>query len=451
MARARPKTPLEAAEQAPGLAARRAAADVLDGVLRRQRPLDEQLEDRQSTLGIGALAERDRALVRNIVATTLRRLGTLQHILGALMDRGMPTDAPRVETALLVGATQILFLDVPDHAAVDLSVRLVQADRRALHFAGLVNAVLRRLAREGHATLASLDTAQLDAPAWLLERWTSAYGAEAALAIVKANGLEPALDLTVKSDPVGWAARLVGIILPNDSIRTIAHGPISALPGFSEGMWWVQDAAAAIPARLFGDVKGKRIADICAAPGGKTAQLAQMGATVTAVDRSERRLLRLVENLQRLQLTAETIATDATEWMPEQPFDGVLIDAPCTSTGTIRRHPDIAWLKHESDLIALADLQRRLLAHAVNLVVPGGVIVFCTCSLEPEEGEAQIAELLARQPRLQRLPLSASEFPGLEGLINPRGEIRTLPSLWPNPDPRLSGMDGFFAARLIRV
>ena len=346
--------------EAPGLAARRVAADILDGVLRRNRPLDEQLEDRQSMLGIGALAERDRALVRNIVATALRRLGTIRHILGTLLDRGMPTEAPRVEPALIVGATQILFMDVPDHAAVDLSVRLVQNDRRASHFSGLVNAVLRRVTQNGRETLAGLDTARLDAPEWLLSRWTKAFGEDAALGIALANGQEPALDLSLKADAADWATRMRGIVLPTGTVRMIAHGPISLLPGFAEGAWWVQDAAAAIPARLFGDVKGKRIADICAAPGGKTVQLAAMGANVTAVDRSERRLLRVAENLQRLQLSAETIAVDATEWRPE-PFDGVLIDAPCTSTGTIRRHPDIAWLKRESDLAALVDLQRRLL------------------------------------------------------------------------------------------
>jgi 16S rRNA (cytosine967-C5)-methyltransferase len=436
--------------EAPGLAARRVAADILDGVLRRHRPLDEQLEDQQSMLGIGALAERDRALVRNIVATALRRLGTIRHILGALLDRGMPTEAPRVEPALIVGATQILFMDVPDHAAVDLSVRLVQNDRRAAHFSGLVNAVLRRVTQTGRETLAGLDTAKLDAPDWLLSRWSKAYGDETALDIVRANGQEPALDLTVKSDAEEWAARMRGILLPNGTVRMVAHGPVSLLPGFTEGAWWVQDAAAAIPARLLGDVKGKRIADICAAPGGKTAQLAAMGAKVTAVDRSERRLQRVVENLQRLQLSAEIVVADATEWQPE-PFDGVLIDAPCTSTGTIRRHPDIAWLKREGDLVSLVDLQRRLLAHAVDLVVPGGAIVFCTCSLEPEEGEHQIAELLAREPRLRRHPIGPAEFPGLDGLVNAQGDIRTLPNFWPNADPRLSGMDGFFAARLMRV
>jgi 16S rRNA (cytosine967-C5)-methyltransferase len=355
-----------------------------------------------------------------------------------------------VESALLVGAAQILFLDVPNHAAVDLSVRLAQADRRAGHYSGLVNAVLRRVASEGAQRIADLDTAALDVPAWLMARWTRAYGADTARAIADANGHEPALDLTVPRDAEDWAARLRGRVMPTGTVRMVAHGPVSLLPGFSEGAWWVQDAAAAIPARLLGDVRDKRIADLCAAPGGKTAQLAMAGARVTAVDRSERRLLRLRENLARLNLSAEVITADATAWQTE-PFDGVLIDAPCSSTGTIRRHPDIAWLKREGDLAGLVDLQRRLLLHAVELTRPGGTIVFCTCSLEPEEGEALVAEVLAAEPRLRRAPIAAGEIPGLDGLLTVNGELRTLPCHWPDPDSRMAGLDGFFATRLERV
>jgi len=433
--------------EAPGLAARRVAADLLDGVLRRHRPLDEQLEDKQSAIGL--LAERDRALARNIVATVLRRLGTLRHVLGGFLDRGMPTEAPRVESALLVGAAQLLFLDVPNHAAVDLSVRLAQADRRASHFAGLVNAVLRRVAQEGAQRLADTDPA-LDTPAWLMARWTRHYGAEAAHAIALANGREPALDLTVPKDAEEWAARLRGRVLPTGTVRMVPHGPVSLLPGYAEGAWWVQDAAAALPARLLGPVAGQRIADLCAAPGGKTAQLAAAGATVTAVDRSEKRLKRLRENLARLNLAADVVAADAAEWQAG-PFDGVLLDAPCSATGTIRRHPDIAWLKHETDLAGLADAQRRLLLHAVDLARPGGTIVYCTCSLEPEEGERVIADALAREPRLRRKPVAASELPGLDGFITADGDLRTLPAHWPDADSRLAGLDGFFACRLERT
>jgi 16S rRNA (cytosine967-C5)-methyltransferase len=435
--------------EAAGLPARRVAADILDNVLRRGRPLDEQFDDRQSNHGFGLLSERDRALTRNIVGTTLRRLGTLRHLLGGLLARGLPAEAPRVESALLVGAAQILFLDVPNHAAVDLSVRLAQADRRAGHYSGLVNAVLRRVTTDGSQRVAELDATALDVPAWLMARWTRAHGGEAARAIAQAISHEPALDLTVPREPEDWATRLRGRVMPTGTVRMIAHGPISLLPGYAEGAWWVQDAAAAIPATLFGDVRDKRIADICAAPGGKTAQLAAAGARVTAVDRSERRLLRLRENLARLNLSAEVVMADATEWQAE-PFDGVLIDAPCSSTGTIRRHPDIAWLKRESDLAGLVDLQRRLLLHAVEVTRPGGTIVFCTCSLEPEEGEALVARVLSEEPRLRRRPITVDENPGLAGLTTPDGDLRTLPCHWPDADSRMAGLDGFFAARLER-
>jgi 16S rRNA (cytosine967-C5)-methyltransferase len=435
------------AEDVPGLAVRRVAADVVDGVLRRLRPLDEMLD---TTGEFAALEERDRALARAIAAVVLRRLGTLRHLLGSFLDRGLPPQAPRMETALLLGAAQILFLDVPNHAAVDLAVRLAQADRDAARYAGLVNAVLRRVTREGKERLGALDTAVLDTPDWLLARWTNAYGAATAHAIAAANGREPALDLSVKSDAEGWAAKLNGRVLPTGSVRTIAHGPITALPGFAEGAWWVQDAAAALPARLFGDISGRRVADLCAAPGGKTAQLAAAGASVTAVDRTPGRLKRLAENLTRLSLTAELVCADVTAWTTEQKFDAVLLDAPCSSTGTIRRHPDVLWLKRAADIASLAGLQRRLIERAVTLTKPGGTLIYCTCSLEPEENENLVAELLAREPSVQRAPIAAAEIFGHGEFINKDGDLRTLPCHLPDADSRLGGLDGFCAARLVK-
>ena len=285
--------PSSHADAVPGLAARRLAADISTPCCAAAAR-----STTSSTAPLPAprwprLPERDRALTRALVATALRRLGSLRHLLGLLLDRGAPEEAPRVETALLLGAAQILFLDVPDHAAVDLAVRLVQADRHAARYAGLVNAVLRRIAREGAERLAALDAAALDTPEWLMARWIATYGEATARAIAAANSREPALDLTVKSgDSELWAARLGGRVLPTGTVRAIAHGAITALPGFAEGAWWVQDAAAALPARLFGDVSGLRVADLCAAPGGKTAQLAAAGARVTAVDRAPARLSR---------------------------------------------------------------------------------------------------------------------------------------------------------------
>lgn len=434
-------------QEPPGLAARRVAVEIVEGVLRRGRPLDDQLE---SHPGLAALADRDRALARRLIATVLRRLGTLRHLLSLFLQQGPPANAPRVETALLIGAAQILWLDVPDHAAVDLAVRIAQADRRAGHYSGLVNAVLRRIAKDGPARLAEIDSADFDTPPWLMQRWLRAYGADTARAIARANGQEPALDLSVKSEPESWAARLRGRVQPTGTVRTVAHGRISLLPGFAEGAWWVQDAAAALPARLFGDVNSKRVADLCAAPGGKTAQLAHAGAKVTAVDRSDARLNRLRDNLARLQLQAETIAADATEWTAE-PFDAVLLDAPCSSTGTIRRHPDVPWLKHEADIATMVSLQQRLLDHAATLVKPGGTLVYCVCSLEPEEAVDRVTAFLQRESHFRRRPISADEIDGLAGLLTPAGDLRTLPCHLPDADPRLSGLDGFYAARLERL
>ena len=439
--------------EVPGLAARRIAADILDGVLHKHRTLDEQLDGAAAHPGLKALSDRDRALMRRLVATILRRLGTLGHVLSRLLDRGIPTDAPRAQSALLIGAAQILWMDVPDHAAVDLSVRLVQSDRRAAKYAGLVNAVLRRCAREGQPLIDEVKSQTLDIPPWLLARWSVHYGASVARDIALALSHEPSLDITVKADAAQWATRLHGETLPTGTVRTLLQGPVTMLPGFTEGQWWVQDAAAALPARLFGDVAGKRIADLCAAPGGKTAQLAQAGARVVAVDRSPGRMTRLRDNLTRLALEAETVVTDAAEWPGGNDggtFDGVLVDAPCASTGTIRRHPDVAWLRQESDIAALMGVQKRLLQKAVALLRPGGTLVYCTCSLEPEEGEQAIAGLLATESAVHRVPIEASEVAGLAGIVTADGDLRTLPCHLPHDDPRLGGLDGFYAARLVK-
>jgi 16S rRNA (cytosine967-C5)-methyltransferase len=440
---ARPRTSPQ--PEVPGLAARRIAADLLDGVLRRRMALDDLLFGKNAHPGLPALADRDRALARRLTATVLRRLGTLRHLLGEFLEKGFPSDAPRVETILLLGAAQILWLEVPDHAAVDLSVRLAQGDRRAARYAGLVNAVLRRVAQGG----TSRPDGFRDTPEWLLKRWSKSYGRDTARAIAAANGHEPALDLTAKSDPKSWADRLRGRVLPTGSVRTLAHGAVSLLPGFSEGAWWVQDAAAALPVRLFGDIRGMNVADLCAAPGGKTAQLALAGANIIAVDRSPARLNRLRENLARLSLHAEIVAADVLEWQ-SGPFDAVLLDAPCSSTGTIRRHPDIPWLKSEADLPVLTSLQQRLLDRAVELLKPGATLVYCVCSLEPEEGEHQIEALLRRDPRIVRSQITAQEVFGRKEFITPDGALRTLPQYLPDPDPRWGGLDGFYASRLVR-
>jgi 16S rRNA (cytosine967-C5)-methyltransferase len=287
-----------------------------------------------------------------------------------------------------------------------------------------------------------------------LARWIAHYGEATAREMALAIGHEPSLDITVKSDPPQWATRLHGETLSTGTVRTLLQGSVTMLPGFTEGHWWVQDAAAALPARLFGDISGKTIVDLCAAPGGKTAQLALAGARVTAVDRSPARMARLRDNFTRLSLEAETVVADAAEW-PSQGsfdggFDGILIDAPCTSTGTIRRHPDVAWLRQETDIAALTALQKRLLQKAVTLLKPGGTLVYCTCSLEPEEGEQAVSALLATEPSVRRAPIEPGEVAGLAEIITSDGDLRTLPCHLPHDDPRLGGLDGFYAARLVK-
>lgn len=425
----------------PGYAARDLAMRAVDGVLARGHALEEPFED-------STLDGRDLALARMIAATSMRRLGAIGAILDDLLTKGLPRRCGPLEAILVTAAAQILFMDVPDHAAVDIAVHLARADLNATAFSGLANAVLRRVVAEKEARLVTM-TDDLDTPAWLLERWRKAYGPAAAAAIVRAHREEPALDLSVKSDPEGWAQRLGGRLLPTGSVRIDLQGPVTAVEGFEAGAWWVQDAAAALPAKLLGDVKGLRVADLCAAPGGKTAQLAAAGALVTAIDRAEKRLVRLRQNLKRLGLKADVVAGDVLAWKAE-PFDAVLLDAPCSATGTIRRHPDVAWAKSKADLVSLTDLQRYLLDKAATLVKPGGLLVYCTCSLEPEEGEEQIEAFLKRSDGFERVPVRAEEIGGLAEAITAKGELRTLPSMLPGETPRLSGMDGFFAARLRR-
>ncbi|WP_051091361.1 transcription antitermination factor NusB [Methylopila sp. M107] len=425
------------------MAARRVAIRLVDGVLSRTRALDAALEAEHDPSGFRALDPRDRALARAIAGATLRRFGALKGLIGARLDKGLPKKAGALEAILATGAAQLLYLDVPAHAAVDLAVQSTRADPDARRYAALVNAVLRGVAKEG----APEPRSGVDLPGWLYARWEKAYGADTAARIADSLHHEAALDLTVKSDAAGWAERLGGATLPTGGVRIASGGLVPELPGFSDGAWWVQDAAAAIPARLFGDLKDKRAIDLCAAPGGKTAQLAAAGADVTAVDKSAERLTRLNQNLSRLKLSAAARVGDAATALFE-PADAVLLDAPCSATGTLRRHPDVAWMRRESDIASLARLQAQLLDAAVRAVKPGGLLVYGVCSLEPEEGERQIAGLLARNPQVRVEKVAPSELPGLEDAIDEEGCVRTMPFHLANDDPKLGGLDGFFAARL---
>ena len=413
------------------------------------RPLDERLAADLS-LRAGAVDARDPALARSIATVALRRLGTIRKALARRLDKGIPKRSGMLEWTLVVAAAQILFLDAPDHAAVDLAVKATRAEAASAPFAALANAVLRTIARERDSILAASDPLDDDTPAWLAARWRAAYGEDTARAIAAANRCEPTLDISVKSDPAGWARRLGGLALPTGSVRLDTHQAIAELEGYADGEWWVQDAAAALPARLFGAHPGMRVVDLCAAPGGKSAELAAAGAAVTTVDRSAERLKLLAANFERLRLHSEIVVADALSF-DAPPFDAVLLDAPCTATGTIRRHPDVAWTKRPGDLGPLVKLQVQLIDKAIALTRPGGVIVYCVCSLEPEEGEAQIASVLRRNPDVRRAPIAPHEIGGLAECLTPSGDLRTLPChLW-GDDPRRSGLDGFFAARLTKA
>lgn len=419
---------------------RSVALDILVACLDKGQPLDDVLARHQ---GFANLDPRDRAFVRLLLATTLRRLGEIDEVLGLLIERPLDGANAAGRQVLRLGAAQLLFLGTPPHAAVDTSVRLV-VDAGLPHLKGLANAVLRRIAREGATLLGDRDPARLNAPQWLWDSWTESYGEETTRAIAAAHLIEAPLDLTPRSDAMFWAGRLDGELLTTGTIRRAAGGNITELPGFAEGAWWVQDAAATLPVRLLGDIAGKHVADLCAAPGGKTLQLAAAGAHVTAVDISARRMVRVGENLKRAGLAAELVTTDAGKWATSETFDAILLDAPCCGTGTLRRHPDIAWLKDEEDVARLTLTQDRLLVRAADLLKPGGMLVYAVCSLQDDEGPARIEALLGRDKRLQRVPVQPEELPGLADAITETGDIRTLPSMW----SERGGIDGFYIARL---
>lgn len=429
---------LDRAPRSPaGVDARAAALDLILAVTRDGRALDEALDAPR----LAALSASDRGLARLIAATVLRREGSLDAVLARFIERPVPDKEARLKALLRAGAAQLLLIGTPPHAAISVSVDLARAHGETRRFDKLVNAVLRRVSEQGAAILAGLDSAALDVPGWLMARWVRNFGAETATAVALASLQEAPLDITVKSDPAAWADRLGGKVLSTGTVRREAGGRIEDLSGFDEGAWWIQDAAAALPAKLLGEVAGKPVADLCAAPGGKTAQLAAAGAKVTAVDQSGNRLERLRQNFRRLKLDVETAVADVSSWQPGGEFDAVLLDAPCTTTGTIRRHPDILRLKREGDLTRLLPLQARLIDRAADVVRPGGALIYCTCSLEPEEGRDQIAAFLGRHAEFARKPVAAGECGIDAAWLTPDGDLRTLPQ---------HGLDGFFAARLVR-
>lgn len=424
--------PAERMADVPGLAARRAALRLLSGVLTRGVMLDEQ----------GASGP-ERAEARGLADLTLRRLGQIDDALARFVLRP-PQDPGRQILRLM--AAELLFAGTAPHAAVDLAVRLAQGGRSTARLAGLVNAVGRRLADGGAAIVAEQDAPTLAMPSWLADAIADDWGTEAARAIARAHLTAAPHDLTpaIPGDAAALAHELGARLLPTGTVRLADRPQLSALPGYAAGVWWVQDAAAAIAAQLVPAPAGKRVLDLCAAPGGKTMQLAAAGARVTALDISETRTERLRENLTRTGLAVETVTADALAWAPEAPFDAVLIDAPCTATGTIRRHPDLPHRTDGSALPALTALQARLLDRAFSWLAPGGALVFCTCSLLLAEGEAQADAFLARTPTAALDPITDDDAIPPEFVAD--GRLRTRPDQW----AELGGVDGFFAARFVR-
>jgi 16S rRNA (cytosine967-C5)-methyltransferase len=421
-----------------GFGARAAALAALSESLRRRRPLDAALE--HALAGAG-LSPRDAGFARAIVSETLRRFGQIETLLREFVPKPPPPHraGPALEI-LMMGICELLFLKVAPHAAVDAANELAARDSKAVHFKSLINAVLRRVSREGEAIIAAQDAAQLNTPDWLWSRWCEAYGEETARAIAAAH-VAPPLDLMVKD-----AVEIPGAIsLPGNVLRLSESTRVEDLPGFTEGAWWVQDFAATLPARLFGDVRAKTVIDLCAAPGGKTAQLAAAGAHVIAVEREHERIARLRENLERLHLYAEIIEADVRDFSPASPAPFVLLDAPCSATGTIRRHPELPWNKSAADVNACAQTASELLDAAAEMVTENGLLVFAVCSLEREESVEQIENFLLRNESFQREAITPDEMFGMSELVS-NGDLRTLPCHL----AELGGMDGFYAARLRR-
>ncbi len=421
--------------------ARKVAADCVSAVVHRRQLLDMVFD---GACDDARLAPTQRGFAFNLTMATIRNWGAWQRVLGDLLDKRIAPKARYGEAVLATALTQIFTLNTAEHAAVDQAVGLTRATNATQHLGGLVNAVLRRALREHGRIRADLDANPIWAlPAWIAGRWTAAHGQDTTAALAAVLSTQPPVDIQLKpgiSDAPYTA--LGGVPVAEGCIR-FKDTDIPSLPGFEDGDFWVQDLAASWPVRLLGDVSGQHVLDLCAAPGGKTMQLAAMGAEVTALDRSAKRMQMLEANLARTGLKADIVVEDALAYQPKPAFDAVLVDAPCSATGTFRRHPDVLWTKSETDIAKLAALQTRMLDHAQTLVRPGGVIVYCTCSLEAEEGEDQIDAFLARTPSAKRLPVAPVDLPEA-GAQTTGGDMRLRPDMRAD----IGGLDGFFAARI---
>lgn len=424
---ARPKRPPSA---------RLCAAYAVQHVLRDQEQLDFALSRQPD---YSELSPRDRAFARLISATVFRRIGQIDAALKPFVKR---TPAPLPHAVLRTGAAQLLFLKTPIHAAVGESVALLKGSPKTRAYSGMVNAVLRKVAEQGHASAASVPPSA-NIPGWIRASWEKAYGKPAMRRMAAELAKEPPLDIYVKNDAERWAEALEGSILSSHVLRRESAGRVSDLPGFGEGEWWVQDIAASLPVTGLGDVTGNTVLDMCAAPGGKTLQLVAAGAQVTALDKSPERMERVRENLARTKLSAEIITQDALEWAEstERQYDIVMLDAPCSATGTYRRHPDVLQNRTPKDVGSLVRLQKRLIKSGLKCLKPGGLFLYCTCSLQPEEGEGQIDFILQTSPDLALAPFTDMELRKPADFMHESGYMRILP----HSIGESGGADGFFA------
>lgn len=437
-----------------GLAARNAAVLILGNIVDDHKTIDQTCDPVNGINQFTALDPRDQALAKAIAITTLRHYRRIGVILSKIYNRKPPQRARILIHAIETAAAQILFMDVPASAAVNLAISIIRNNKPTERFAGFANAVLRSLERDIDNLLEKSENAH-PFPAWMFKKLCSDHGKEKVKLSGLALGNKSNLDLTPKSNNADLTQTIEAILIPTNSFRLKTDKPINELEGFEDGNWWVQDIAASLPAKLIGDIKGKKVADLCAAPGGKTMQLASYGADVTAIDQSEKRLARLEQNLERTNLEAKIIAADILELEIGKDinaeFDAVLLDAPCSATGTVRRHPDILWNKTPDTVASLVKLQNELINKAAQMLKPGGVLIYANCSLLKDEGENLIAKL--KIDGLSLDPIKASELEGLEHCINGQGTVRTLPHhLVINTDENeaLNGMDGFFIARFVK-
>lgn len=439
---------------AAGWQSRLAAAELLNLSLDGGADLETAMDHSRT---FRRLEGSDRGFARAIAGAALRGLGRIDWALGGMLDRPLEDIAPEVRALLRAGCAQLWMLGVADHAAVSATVEAAGRWHEARRGGGLVNAVLRRAARESDAFQSAPATAVW--PDWMAAKLKSSLGEERAEAMAKLQMEEPPIDLTLKprEDAEAWAEKLGGRVLASGSIRLENGAGLTELPGYAEGAWWVQDAAAALPARLLGDVRGKLVADLCAAPGGKALQLAASGAKLTAVEISQQRIARLRENAERARVSMEIVQQDARSWRPAEKLDGVLLDAPCSALGILRRHPEGVWRRDPKDLARFPATQMKLLEAAAEMLRPGGRLVYSVCTPVPEEGRDIIAAAVA-SGSWRRVKITADEAPGFAAALTDEGDVITAP---PARDPAAAGTgeivaepmksDVFYIARLERA